>query len=396
MRHFEFSSDEARRPLFEKINPVAYLILIVSILIFGWGIKTDPKRAWAIFHVNLLFFLGIAQGSAVFYALVKVTKGYWSIPILRIIPFGILLLPAISILFFIEWIFAGKIIFPYFDHQQIEHHRYGWLSPTFVFARDAIVLIIMNILSLRLVSLSLATDNIKIPFLPSSHLPLPEIRKKIDFLSKILIVFFIAGYTLFGWDQAMYLDPHWYSTIFGARFFITMHISYLATLAIISSILMLKNDFAHKVGKKYLTNVGTLLFGFCIFWSYLFYAELVVIYMGNIPEFTHWYVDRIYSSWSPVFWIQVFFVFIIPFLTLLHIPIKTDPKALSFIALVVLVGLFVRTYDVAYFEIVKPEKPLFGFLEIGVTLGFISFAYILSKFYLIKVPRYPIYEAENF
>lgn len=394
MRHFNFSLDEAQRPFFDRINPVAYLILILSVLIFVWGIKTETKRAWAIFHVNLLFFIGIAQGSAVFYALVKVTKGYWSIPILRVIPFGILLLPVISILFLVEWIFAGRIIFPYFDHLQIEHHRYGWLSPTFVFARDAIFLIIMNVLSLRLVSLSLATDNIKIPFLPASRLPPSRLR--IDFLSKIILIFFVAGYTLFAWDQAMYLDPHWYSTIFGARFFITMHITYLATLAIINSVLMLKDDFAHKVGKKYLANVGTLLFGFCIFWSYLFYAELVVIYMGNIPEFTHWYVERIYSSWGPVFWIQVFFVFVIPFLTLLHIPIKTNPRTLSFIASIVLVGLFIRTYDVAYFEIVRPEKPVFGVLEIGITLGFISLAYILSKFYLVRVPRYPVYEAENF
>ncbi len=397
MKHFEFTELEAKKPYFERgINPLAYIVLAVSLFVFAAGISSDPKRFWAIFHTNLLFFLGIAQGSALFYALVKVTKGYWSIPILRVIPFGILLLPIITVLFFIEWAVAGKVIFPYFDHHAIEHHRFGWLSPSFVFARDAIILIVMNFLSLRLISLSFATDSVKPPFIPASQLPPKKAKSKIHFYSVATIIFFVLGYTIFAWDQAMYLDPHWYSTIFGARFFITLHLIYLASLAIINSILMTQDDFRERVGKKYLSNVATLLFGFCIFWSYLFYAELVVTYMGNIPEFTHWYVSRIYSPWGTTFWIEVFFVFVIPFLTLLHIPIKTNPRILPLIALIVLIGLFVRTYDVAYFEIVKSQTPLFGWIELGVTAGFISLTYILSKIYLSKAPRFPIYEAENF
>jgi hypothetical protein len=397
MKHFEFTADEAKIPFFEKkINPVAYVLLLLSVIIFFLALSHEPKRLWGIFHTNLLFFLGLAQGGALFYGLVKTTRGYWAIPILRVIPFSILLLPVISILLVIEWIVAGHTIFPYFEPHEIEHHRFGWLSPKFVFGRDFIILLIMNIISLRLVSLSLSLDDIKIPLLPISKKPKEKIESEINLWSKLILVFFIIAYTVIGWDQAMYLDPHWLSTIFGARFFITMHVTYLATLAIINSILMTKAEFKEKVGEKYLLNVGTLLFGFCIFWSYLFYAELVVTYMGNIPEFSHWYVERIYSPWSITFWLEVFFVFVIPFLTLLHIPIKKNPKILPIISLIVLTGLFIRTYDVAYFQIVKSEKPVFGWIEIGITAGFISLAYILSKFYLSRVPRYPIYEAEKF
>lgn len=397
MKHFEFTETEAKRNFFSgTINPLAYIVLGISIVVAFLGLTSDPKRFWGIFHTNLLFFLGIAQGSALFYALVKVTKGYWSVPIIRVIPYGILLLPIVTVLFFIEWIFGGKYIFPYFHPEEIHHHRFGWLSPSFVFTRDAIILLIMNFLSLRLVGYSLATDGLKIPFIPSPNVSPDVAIKKVHSLSKAVLVFFVVGYTVFGWDQAMYLDPHWYSTIFGARFFITMHLTYLATFSFINSYLMTKQEFVEKVGKKYLNNVGTLIFGFCIFWSYLFYAELVVIYMGNIPEFTHWYVDRIYSPWRITFFLEIFLVFVIPFLTLLHIPIKTNPRILPFIASAVLLGLFIRTYDVAYFEIVKSEAPQFGWIELGVTAGFVSLTYIISKFYLSKTNAFPIYEAENF
>jgi|GEM_PF-1013040 hypothetical protein len=397
MKYFEITKEEAKRTIFDsRINPAFIILFVLFFAVSLFGAFSEPKRFWAIFHTNLIFFLGIAQGSAVFYALVKTTKGYWSIPILRIIPFSIYLLPVISLLFVLEWILGGKEIFPYFNPENIEHHRYGWLSPSFVFARDFIILVVMNFLSWRLVSLSFSLDDVKMPFFPLSKRPKESIKKEIDILSKITLTLFVLFYTVFAWDQAMYLDPHWYSTIFGARFFITMHISYLAVLSILNSILMTRSEFSEKVGEKYLHNVGTLLFGFCIFWSYLFYAELVVIYMGNIPEFSHWYVERIYSPWALTFWLEVFFVFIIPFLTLLHIPIKTNPKILPFISLIILTGLFVRCYDVAYFEISKLEKPTFGWIELSVTITFISLAYILSKFYLGRVPRYPIYEAENF
>lgn len=397
MRHFEFTEEEAKRPIFESgPHPLAFFVFGISLIAVFLGISQDPKRFWGIFHTNLLFFLGIAQGSAVFYALVKVTKGYWSIPVLRLIPYGIYLLPVVVLLFFVEWIFGGKYIFPYFDPEVVHHHRYGWLSPSFVFARDAIFLIIMTFLSLRVVGYSLSADGLKLPFLPSPKVS-PDIAiRKVHTLSKIILTLFVAGYTLFGWDQAMYLSPHWYSTIFGARFFITLHLTYLAGLAILNSVLMRRQDFAQKVGKKYLNNVGTLLFGFCIFWAYLFYAELVVTYMGNIPEFSHWYVERMYSPWKTTFWLEVIFVFLIPFLSLLHIPIKTSPWALSFIAFITLIGLFLRNYNIAYFEIVKSEAPVFGLIEIGVTAMFISLAYILIKYYLKNTTTYPIYEAENF
>jgi len=397
MRHFEFTETEARRNFFEKrVNPLAYIVLGASLVLSFLALSSDPKRFWGIFHTNLLFFLGIAQGGALFYALVKATKGYWSIPILRVIPYSILLLPIITILFFVEWIFGGKYIFPYFDPEQIHHHRFGWLSPSFVFTRDAIILIVMNFLSFRLVGYSLSADGLKIPFIPSPQVSPDVAIRRIHLISKIVLVLFVAGYTIFGWDQAMYLDPHWYSTIFGARFFITMHLTYLATLGFINSFLMTKEDFAQKVGKKYLNNVGTLIFGFCIFWSYLFYAELVVTYMGNIPEFSHWYVERMYSPWRTTFWLEIILVFVIPFLTLLHIPIKTNPKILPFIASLILLGLFLRTYDVVYLQIVKSEGPVLGWTEIVVTVGFISLTYIVSKFYLRKVNSFPIYEAQNF
>ncbi|MEM5793578.1 MAG: hypothetical protein QXY45_04480, partial [Candidatus Aenigmatarchaeota archaeon] len=89
-------------------------------------------------------------------------------------------------------------------------------------------------------------------------------------------------------------------------------------------------------------------------------------------------------------------VFVIPFLTLLHIPIKTNPKILPFIASLILLGLFLRTYDVVYFQVVKSDQPVFGWIEFVVIAGFISLTYIVSKFYLYKVSAFPIYESQNF
>jgi hypothetical protein len=43
----------------------------------------DPGRAWRMFHVNFLFFTGVAQGAIIFAATQKITKGVWSGPIIR-------------------------------------------------------------------------------------------------------------------------------------------------------------------------------------------------------------------------------------------------------------------------------------------------------------------------
>ena len=86
-------------------------------------------------------------------------------------------------------------------------------------------------------------------------------------------------------------------------------------------------------------------FGFAIFTGYLFYAQLLVIWYGNLPEETRFVILRTkLDPWKPWAWVVLFMVFLIPFLTLLSKKIKIKRIPMILITLMILVGMWMERF----------------------------------------------------
>ena len=68
--------------------------------------------------------------------------------------------------------------------------------------------------------------------------------------------------------------------------------------------------------------LGSLLFAFTVFSSYIHFGQYFVIWNANMPEETFWYVLREKGSWWTIGLILVFGHFLVPFLALLRIDVK--------------------------------------------------------------------------
>ncbi len=68
----------ARFMLFGAIAAILGGILLVPTLM-----SAHPQRAWWAYHVNFVFWVGLAQGMVVFAATLKLAKGHWSGVIIR-------------------------------------------------------------------------------------------------------------------------------------------------------------------------------------------------------------------------------------------------------------------------------------------------------------------------
>ncbi len=54
------------------------------------------------------------------------------------------------------------------------------------------------------------------------------------------------------------------------------------------------------VSPKQRHDLGKLCFGFTVFWTYLMWAQFLVIWYGNLPEETGFVFSRLWGSWLPV------------------------------------------------------------------------------------------------
>lgn len=189
----------------------------------------------------------------------------------------------------------------------------------------------------------------------------------------------------------MSLDPHWYSTLFGAYYF--MGSFYLALAALYFLSFLGRNAFRLKeiIHPHHLHDLGKLVFAFCIFTGYLFYVQFLVIWYGNLPEETRYVILRVkLTPWEPIAWIVLATTFLIPFLLLLRRKIKMAPLPMMILSGIILAGMWVERFLLIAPSIWEGEGIPLGFLEILITGGFVGIMGLGMILFLERVPLLPI------
>jgi hypothetical protein len=198
------------------------------------------------------------------------------------------------------------------------------------------------------------------------------------FVTPLFFIVFTLGFSLQSFDQIMSLDPFWVSTIFGVYCFSGLFYSALALTAILTSVLISQNAFKGAVREDHVHDLGKYLFAFTVFWAYIAFSQFVLIWYANLPEEIIYYEKRFSGEWIYVTWFLIA-KFLVPFFCLLPRHFKRNHRVLFYVGIFMLIAQWI---DVLW--LTQPERygaPLFGWIEIGILLGFIGFfGILLSRF----------------
>jgi hypothetical protein len=126
------------------------------------------------------------------------------------------------------------------------------------------------------------------------------------------------------------------------------------------------------VSPKQRHDLGKLCFGFSVFWTYLMWAQFLVIWYGNLPEETGFVFARLWGHWLPVGVAVLWGMFILPFFGLLGVRPKKVRATLGFFASVSLIALWLERYLLVMPSITASPAPIFGQPELGATLTFLG------------------------
>ncbi|MFD2148116.1 hypothetical protein [Mucilaginibacter antarcticus] len=205
----------------------------------------------------------------------------------------------------------------------------------------------------------------------------------------------IFGFTvpLFAFDTIMSLDAHWFSTMFGWYNFAAMWVSGLAVITLLL-ITLRKQGYFSWITVDHLHNLGQLMFGFSIFWTYLWFAQFLLIYYANIPEETVYFYKRWEPEFQPWFWLNIVINFLAPFLILMSRDSKRAIGVLKVACIVLICGHWLDYYMMIMPATVGPHHRGFGVEEIGIFLGFVGlfcflFFTTLSKFKSLIPKNHP-------
>jgi len=316
----------------EAKNRRADLLWVVACLGLLGVIATyavaSEQRFWANWLLWFVYLLTIALGALFIVALEHLVGATWSVPVRRISErLSTLLIPVVPValiaLAALPALYPGAR--PEALHNKILAGKAFWLGLPFFSARTVLFLVGWLIALAVFVRGSMKQDATKDP----------RFNVYARRFAPLFMAFFAFGITMVAFDWLGGLEPEWYSDIFGVYVFAGSFLSGLAATAL--AVLHLQGrGRLPGVRRDHLYNLGAFLFAFTVFWSYIGFAQYMLMWYGNLPEEITWYQERIQGPWLGVLLVLGMVHFVIPFFALLPMDAKGNPRRLRSVAALML------------------------------------------------------------
>jgi hypothetical protein len=223
-------------------------------------------------------------------------------------------------------------------------------------------------------------------------------RKSFTLSAAFLVVFFFTV-PLFVFDTIMSLDAHWFSTMFGWYNLSSFLVTGFSVTAL--TVIYLKEaNYLPWVTKNHLQTLGVLIFGFSIFWTYLWFDQFFLMYYSNIPEEAIYF----YKRWEPEFkfwfWLSLNINFCVPLFTLMSRDSKLKVTVMKVTCILLILGHWLDYWQMIMPGTTGPQANWYteiGVIEAATFIGFVGLfcymvLYSLSKFKVLAPKNHPFLE----
>jgi hypothetical protein len=313
-----------------------------GIALLAWliGVYMDPEQGLRSWLLGFIFWGGITIGSIGVIMLQYLTGGAWGVVIRRLIEAGSRTLPLMMVLF-VPLAFVTK--YHYWttwgpDDYAIAHR--GWfMTPESWILRSFVYFALFFVMMYLLNKWSAAQDRSADYEESAKWLGIATAFSGPTLVIYSLVVTFAAV------DWVMMLDAHWFSTMWGLLFVAGWALSCFCFCVAMLAYLSDKPPMNRVLGKRHFHDLGKLMLALVMVWAYFNFSQFLIIWSGNIPEETGWYLTRMSGAWLYIGGGLVLFHFAFPFLVLLQQDFKRRAKMLAWLAGFI---LFMRLVDMFY------------------------------------------------
>ncbi|MSR70030.1 MAG: quinol:cytochrome C oxidoreductase [Phycisphaerales bacterium] len=313
-----------------SVSRSAYAIGVVALAVaFLVAWKQQDAHAFAMSWLqNAIFILTLALGAFFFTLLQHITGAGWAIAVRRVAEAQAANLQWIGLLFLVpmfwlvatdrDWAGHGHglaLVWPWADlaHLSAEAPAEGaivtaksaFLNPTFFMIRACVYFAFWALAAGWFFRTSRAQD----------HSGDEGLSKKMRFAAAPALILFALTSTFAAFDWIMSLSPAWFSTMFGIYFFAGLCASGFSAIAIACLRLQARGYLRGVITSEHYQDLGKMIWAFgIVFWAYIAFSQYMLIWYGNLPEETVWFVARQVGDWSAVSVALILGHFIFPFL----------------------------------------------------------------------------------
>ena len=399
-------------PRSRKANLLILAFIVVGVVSFYMRWRQDPQAAWISYITNWLYFTSVSMGGLLLAVATWITKAKWNWSMRRVNQSFVAFLP-LSFLLVLPMLSLGESYFPWIEmmaSDPVVQNKSAYLNMPFLIARNILGLAALFGVALYFVYLALRPDmgltdqrteaggkseeawraRLTRGWMGQEK---EQVRsyKRMTTIAPVFVIMYAVVMTMLSYDWIMSLEPHWFSTMLGPWFFMGAFWAGIAATALWSMYLRTQHEYFHRhIGLQQRHDIGKLAFAFCVFWTYLFFSQYIVIWYGKLPWEQAWIVRRSDEVWGGLSGLVILLCFVIPFAGLIGRKSKTNPVLLAFFTSVILVGMWLERYVMLAPSLHHEGDPVFtiwqpliGLMFLGLYLG--SVRWFLTTFPAIQV-----------
>jgi hypothetical protein len=328
-----------RLPIFQQRS---LMIGIAGVVLILAGFLLDRVQFLRSYLFAWVFFTGTGIGCLAILLMHHTVGGKWGVVIRRFCESGAATLPYMAVLF-LPIAFGVRTLYPWAAPGALQDEnirlKAADLNLPFFFARAIFYFAIWALYTRILIRKSEEQDRTGDPQL-SKLRPVAA--------PGLIVLVFTATFAFVDW--IMSLEPHWFSTIYGAMFLVGQTLQGFAFVIGLLILFSHEAPFRDRISPQHVHDLGNMMFSFTVLWAYLSFSQFLIIWSGNLPEEIPWYLHRLSPGWGTIAVFLILFHFCVPFVLLLQRAVKRNTRPLAWVC----VGMLaVRLVDV--FWVVEPS-----------------------------------------
>lgn len=323
-------------PLGDRVRGLRVKLAFAAAALAGLlvlGAVIDPRQFYHSYLYAYVFALDICLGALFWVLIHHVSDAGWSVGLRRVYetitlglyPLGLLFLPVLL------GLFSGQLHrWPEFLSGPRPEGSLGrvwdvkavWFAPPFFLARQGLYFAVWMHYAWWMRRWSLQQD----------REGGAALTRRMQWWAPSGLIALALTATFFAFDILMSLQYTWFSTIFGVYFWVGGIRGSLSTAVLVVLALRAGGWLTHTITREHLHDAAKLMFGFTIFWAYIGFSQYFLIWYGNVPEETQYYLLRRNGGWYALSIALPILNFVIPFFLLLPRWSKRDYRMLGFVA----------------------------------------------------------------
>ncbi|MEP7263220.1 MAG: quinol:cytochrome C oxidoreductase [Bacteroidota bacterium] len=372
---------------------IAIVMIVIGLVAVVAQFATGYHQTWGNLLMNNFYFMVIALAGTFFLALQYVAEVGWSVVVKRMLEAMSQYLIVAGVIMVLIVFFGGHHLYHWMhaevtdpkspEYDAIIDGKSGYLNPVFFWIRMIGYFVIWYGFArfFRKESIKMDAD------LAGADAHYFRLKR---FGAAFIVLFGITESTS-AWDFIMSIETHWFSTLFGWYTFAGMFVTSFAVLMFIVTYLKSKG-YLPEVTDHHLHDIGKFMFAFSIFWTYLWFAQFMLIWYSNIPEEITYFELR--QDHYRGLWLGSFFInFIVPFIVLMSRDAKRKMGVIMFMSVVLFIGhwmdMYIMVIPGSMVMAGNEHHQVFGqigWMEIATTIGFLGMFMYVVQYHLSKAP----------